>query len=424
MGIAEIREAPTVVIIGAGFGGVEAAKALAACPVRVVLIDRNNYQVFQPLLYQVATTAIQPEDIIYPVRALLRGQKNLEFLLAEVQDFDLNNHMVLTSNGTIPYDYLVVAAGGMTNFFGLNSAAANGFGLKSLEEAVALRNHMLTMVERAVWEPTEMARKAMLTFVVVGGGPTGVETAGAISELMHRVLPKDYPGFDSQEVRVVLLEACNSLLTNMPEKLRNVTATRLTAKQVEVCFGAQVVDYNGEQVSLRSGEIIPTKTLIWAAGVQAAGIVGKMGLKLGSMRRIVVTSSLQVEEHPDIFVVGDAAHCEENGKPLPMIAPVAMQQAKTAAANIALLLKGQPPRAFVNKDMGSLAIIGRNDAVARMGSLAFSGFFAWTFWLLVHVVRNPGFRHRILLIVNWLWDYFFNERASRVIAQEVKEPAK
>ncbi|MCE5287502.1 MAG: NAD(P)/FAD-dependent oxidoreductase [Pelosinus sp.] len=418
------QKRPHVVILGAGFGGLRAAIALANAPVDVTLVDKRNYHLFQPLLYQVATAGVQAGDIAYPVRSILRNQKNLDFRVTRVTSVDVAAKQVQTVDGVIPYDYLIVAVGGSTNFFGMQSVAKNGYGLKNIEDAVGLRNQFLTMVERAVQEPDPDKRRAMLTFVIVGGGPTGVESAGALSELVHLILKKDYPKLNTKEVRILLLEAGPRLLPVVPESLQEVTAKTLWRKQVDVRVGAKVVDFDGEKVTLGSGEIIPTNTLVWAAGVQAASLVTQTGLKLGSMRRIIVESTMQAPDHPEVFAVGDAAHCEWQGRPLPMIAPVANQGAEVAAANIINLIKGRELQNIQYKDKGAMATIGRNEAVARMGTWEFSGFFAWVFWLMVHVIRLVGFRNRIMVLLNWAWEYFFYDRGVRVIMPNIEKQLK
>ncbi|WP_346355865.1 NAD(P)/FAD-dependent oxidoreductase [Azotosporobacter soli] len=420
----ESKTRPHVVIIGAGFGGLNAAQELHAAEADVTLIDKRNYHLFQPLLYQVATAGVQPGDIAYPVRTILRKQKNLDFRMTRATGVDVDKRLVLTRAGDIPYDYLIVAVGGSTNFFGLDSVAANGFGLKDIEDAVGLRNQILSMVERAMQEPDPDLRRAMLTFVVVGGGPTGVESAGALSELVRLVLVKDYPRLNIKEVRIILLEASAHLLAAMPERLQDITYHTLLAKMVEVRFCATVTDFDGEKVTLRGDEVIPARTLIWAAGVQAASFAATSGLALGSMRRIIVNQFLQVPEHPEIFVIGDAAHFEQDGRPLPMIAPVANQGAVIAAQNIRNILQGQPLRPFLYKDPGILATIGRNAAVAKMGNMEFQGFFAWILWLGIHVLRLVGFRNRLMVLLNWAWEYFFYERGVRAIMPNIEKQIK
>ncbi len=409
---------PTVVIVGAGFGGLRAARALAKAPVEVILLDRHNYHLFQPLLYQVATAGLEPEQIAKPVRAILRGQRNFEFRMVEVAGVELDAKRVTTDDGPVAYDYLILAVGGETNYFGLDGIRRHGFGLKDVVEAVAIRNHVLRCFERAMLEPEGERRRALLTFVIVGGGPTGVEMAGALSELIRLVLVKDYPRLNIKDVRVLLLEATDRLLAAMPERLREAAAETLWRKHVEVRFGAAVADYDGARVCFKGGEVIPARTLIWAAGAQAASLTGRMGLPTGRQGRVAVTSTLQPPGHPEVYVIGDAAYLEAEGQPLPMMAPVAIQMAETAAGNVARQLRGEAPVAFRYKDPGSLATIGRNAAVAYIGGVAFKGFIAWAVWLIVHIIQLIGFRNKLFVLLNWAWDYFFYERAARLITKE------
>lgn len=406
---------PRVIIIGAGFGGLWAARALADVPVAVTLIDKNNYHLFQPLLYQVATAALAPPDIVYPVRTILRGQTNLAFRMAEVTAADLTARQLSTTVGTIDYDYLIVATGGETNFFGMKSVERYGFGLKNIDDVLAIRNHILRLFELAAQETNAAARQAMLTFIIVGGGPTGVESAGALAELVYLVMPKDYPSINYYEARIILMEASNRLLTGLPEELGTATVEMLEKKRVEVKFGNPVADFDGEVVTLKDGEMIPARTLIWAAGIRAAALADKLGVKQAGLRRLVVKPTLQLPEYPEVMVIGDIAYLEAEGQPLPMVAPVATQQAQTAANNIRRLVLGQEPEEFIYKNPGVLATIGRNAAVAHMGKWQFRGFFAWVLWLVIHIVRLIGFRNRIVVLINWAWDYFFFERAVRVI---------
>src|SRR5213594_251479 len=276
---------PTVVIVGAGFGGLRAARALRKAPVDVVLLDRHNYHLFQPLLYQVATAGLEPEQIAKPVRAILRGQRNFEFRMVEVTGVDFAARQVATDHGLVSYDFLILAAGGETNYFGLDGIVRHGFGLKSVVEAVAIRNQVLSCFERAMLEPDPERRRALLTFVVVGGGPTGVEMSGALSELIRLVLVKDYPRLNIKDVRVLLLEASDRLLATLPERLREAAAETLWRKHVEVRFGAAVQDYDGGRVVLKGGEVIPGHTLIWAAGAQAVTLTTQLGLATGRQGR-------------------------------------------------------------------------------------------------------------------------------------------
>ena len=409
---------PTVVIVGAGFGGLRVARALRRAPVQVVLVDRNNYHLFQPLLYQVATAGLEPEEIAKPARAILRGQKNFDFRMIEVTRVDFAAKRLDTTAGPIAYDFLVLAPGGETNFFGLASLQRHGLGLKDIPDAITIRNHVLTCFEQAMLEPDAEKRRALLTFIVVGGGPTGVEMAGALSELIRLVLVKDYPRLNIKDVRILLLEATDKLLPALPERLREAAGKTLWRKYVEVRFGATVADFDGRQARLKSGEIIPAQTVIWAAGVRAAPLTATLGLAPARQGRIPVAPTLQLAGHPEVFIIGDAAYREQDGEPLPMVAPVAIQMGESVARNIARQLRGQPLEPFRYHDQGTLATIGRNAAVAHVFGLQLSGFPAWVMWLVVHIIQLIGFRNKLFVLLNWAWDYFFYERAARLITRD------
>ncbi len=406
-------ELPTVVIVGCGFGGLNAARALRRAPVNVLLLDRNNYHLFQPLLYQVATAGLEPEEIARPVRAILRKQKNFDFRLVEVQSVDFAQRRLETSAGPVAYDFLILSHGSETNFFGLDSMQRYGLGLKDIPDAIRVRNRVLTSFEQAMLETDPERRRAMLTFIVVGGGPTGVEMAGALSELIRLVLVKDYPRLNIKDVRILLLEATDKILAAMPERLREAAVKTLWRKWIDVRFNAVVAGFDGELVRLKSGEVIPARTVIWAAGVKARPLVGPPG-----EGRVRVQPTLQHPEYPEVYIIGDAASLEENGHPLAMVAPVAIQMGRHAARNIRHALRGESLAPFRYRDQGTLATIGRNAAVADVYGIKAKGFLAWVMWLGIHIVQLIGFRNKLFVLVNWAWDYFFYERAARLITRD------
>lgn len=416
--MSENGDRPHVVIVGAGFGGLNAARTLRGAPVRITLIDRNNYHLFQPLLYQVATAGLEPEQIAKPIRAILRDQSNLRFRMAEVEDVDLERRRLHTNLGSMEYDYLVMAVGAQTDFFQMENLERSALDLKGLDDAIHVRNHVLRCFERAAIEDDPQRRKDLLTFLIVGGGPTGVEMAGAISELIHLVLLRDYPELSREDVRVLLFEAVDQVLPGFPRSLGEAARDELADKGIEVRLEEAVEDYDGRAARLANGEVVPSETLIWAAGVKAHGIVRQLGVELARSRRVPVEATLQLPDHPTVFVVGDAAHREADGKPLPMMAPVAIQMAKRAAENIERLVQGKSPEPFEYRDPGSLATIGRNAAVADVFGLQFTGFVAWVVWLVVHLIQLIGFRNRLVVLINWAWDYFFYDRAVRLITGE------
>jgi NADH dehydrogenase len=414
-----IQKVPHVVIIGAGFGGLQAAQKLAGAPVQVTIIDRHNYHLFQPLLYQVAIAGLVPSQIAYPLRTIFRRHKNVDFLMSEVSSIDFDSYYIKANGSVIAYDYLILAVGGQTNFFGMSEVEQHGFQLKDVDSAVDTRNHLLQTFEQASREVDAEKRRAMLTFVVVGGGPTGVETAGALAELISHVMTKDYPYMDLSEVRVLLLEAAPSVMMTYPDGLRNATRRLLKSKGVEVMENTRLIGYNGRQVMLADETTIDTHTLIWTAGVRSAQITDRLGVPQAAGKRIRVEPTLQLPGHPEVFIIGDAAYVEdEKGQPLPMLATVAQQQARSAARNLKRILKGDQPGPFHYKDPGLLATIGRNAAVARIWGLSFSGFIAWVIWVVLHIYRIIGFRNRVLVLINWAWDYFFYENQVRLITKE------
>lgn len=410
---------PHVVIVGAGFGGLETAQKLAHAPVQITLIDRHNYHLFQPLLYQIAIAGLVPSQIAYPLRTIFRHQKNLTFQMGEVTSIDFASHYIRTNGSVIAYDYLVLAIGGQTNFFGMKNVEENGFQLKSIEDATGTRNHLLRVFEQASREVEPDKRRALLTFVVVGGGPTGVETAGALAELIVHVLAKDYPQMDLEEVRVLLVEATGNVMATYPDELQKATTNLLENKGVEIFLNTRLTDYNGKTVTFADGLKLDTYTVIWTAGVRSAELTDRLGVQQAAAKRVRVDPTLQLPQRPEVFVIGDSAYLEDGkGQPLPMLATVAQQEAKVAARNIQNILKGESPEPFQYKDPGLLATIGRNAAVARIWGLSFSGFIAWMIWVWLHIFRLIGFRNRLTVLINWAWDYLFYDNQIRLITRE------
>jgi NADH dehydrogenase len=409
---------PAVVIVGAGFAGLKAARLLAKAPVRVLLIDRNNYHLFQPLLYQVAAAYLEPDQVAKPVRAILRSQANLAFRVAEVRGVDFERKRVVTAEQAFPYDYLILAVGGQTAFYGLKGVEHNGLPLKSLADAVRIRSRILQCCERAELEEDPLARKALLTFVVGGGGSAGVEMAGALAELVQQVLVKDYPELERDDLRVLLLEGQGEILPGMPADLCQAARRTLERKGVRVRLNASIREFTGQEIWLQNGERIPASILIWTGGVSAAGLVKALKLPLGRQDRVRVEPTLQVPGHPEAYVVGDASYMEAEGQPLPMVAPAAVQMAEKAVDNILRQLSGRPPQPFVYRSPGLLATIGRNAAVAQIAGLKFRGFPAWVVWLVVHLIRLVGFRNRLMVLISWAYDYLFLDRAVRLIVKD------
>jgi NADH dehydrogenase len=407
-------ERPRVAIIGAGFGGLWAARALAPLSFNMTLIDRNNYHTFLPLLYQVAAAELEPEEIIYPVRSILRPLPNVDFLMAEVNGIDFEGRVVQTNVAPVSYDFLILAAGSSTNFFGM-PGAQHAYPLKSLDDAIRLRNHILCCFECAVSLSDPQQRRKVLSFVIVGGGPTGVEFAGALAELFRGPLRKDYSKVGLSDSRVILLEAAGSLLSGLPKRLAVYALDRLRRMGVDVELNAAVRRVEADAVHLKDGTVIPAETVVWTAGVRGERSAATWGLPLDPSGRVRTQPTLQIHGHPEIYAVGDLSRCEQDGRPLPMIAPVAIQQATIAARNIQRQSSGQPLLAFRFRDPGMMVTIGRNAAVAHFAGLAITGFPAWLAWLGVHLIKLIGFRNRLMVLTNWAWDYFLYERAVRLI---------
>jgi len=413
-----------VVIVGMGFGGVRAARELAGKGLEVLMLDRNNYHLFQPLLYQVATAALEQESIAYPIRAMARRWSETRFRLTDVCGVDTDGKRVMTSEGPIEYDYLIIAAGSETNFFGMTSIAEHAYDLKRLEHAEALRNQILGLFERAVKEHDPARRRAMLTFVIVGGGPTGVEFAGSLVELVRYVLSKDYPELSITESRVLLVEAADTILISQPAHLRKYALNRLRRMGVEVLLNTKVSDAAPEHVVFGDATVLPTHTLFWSAGVKAGPLAGTLDIPKAGGGRIKVKPDLTVDGHPDVYVIGDMAWCEQDGAALPMVAPVAMQMGAYAGKAILARQVEREPPPFRYRDKGSMATIGRSSAVASAFGLHLSGYFAWLAWLALHLMYLIGFRNRILVIMNWAWYYFFHERQVRLITMKESGPPR
>jgi len=407
---------PRLVIVGAGFGGLWAARALRNEDLDVLVVDRENYHTFLPLLYQVAAAELGPTEIAYPVRSVFRGVENVDFRMAAVLDVDFDRKILTTPVEEIPYDYLILSLGSTSHFFGIEGAEEHAFPLRTMREAMPLRHHILSRFETAVQEQDEDERRRLLTFVVVGGGPTGVEYTGALAELVHGPLRQDFPRLSGDEPRIVLLEATDRLLPELPEKLGRYAGSRLERRGAEVETGAAVSSVGPDAVRLEDGRRIPTDTVVWTAGVWGAPEAGRWGLPLVRGGRVRVRESLQVPSRDEVFVVGDLAYVEDDeGSPVPQVAPAAIQEAEHAAEGVLRLMAGEKPEAFHFRDPGMLAVIGRSAGVARLRGLVFTGFVAWFLWLVVHIWKLIGFRNRILVLINWAWNYSSYERAVRLI---------
>jgi NADH dehydrogenase len=412
-----------VVIVGAGFGGLAAARALHGAPVDVVLVDRHNYHTFQPLLYQVATAGLEPEEIAYAVRAIFHRQRNVQFRLGDVSEIAWDEkRLVLAGGDALEYDFLIVAAGASTNDFGIEGVAEHALALKSLEDAIRLRSHVLARFEAAAEDPA-LVEGGALSFVIVGGGPTGVEMAGALVELIHLVLRKDHPEIPIERVRVILIEREANLLGTFHPDLQRYARKVLEKRRVEVITGASVKRARADAVELDDGRTIAAHTLIWAAGVRASPLADRLARSSGANieqtrgGRMLVAPDLSLPGHPEVFIVGDmAASRDAHGRLHPQLAPVAIQGARHAARTIERRLKGATSSAFVYTDRGTMATIGRNAAVCELrGGVRTRGFVAWCMWLALHLVQLIGFRNRAIVLVNWAWNYFTYDRGARLI---------
>jgi NADH dehydrogenase len=410
--------APHVVIVGGGFGGLNAAFALTRVPVRVTLLDRRNHHLFQPLLYQVATAALSPGDIAQPIRHILRGRPNVAVLLAEATAVDLAGRRVLLADGEIAYDFLILATGASHAYFGHDEWAPLAPGLKSIEDALEIRRRILLAFEAAEREADAARRRALLTFVIVGGGPTGVELAGALAEIARDVLVHDFRAIDPSQARIVLLEAGPRVLGAFAEPLSRVAARELAARGVEVRPSAEVTRIAPGLVE--AGPLsFAVETVLWAAGVQASSLAASLGVPRDRMGRVLVEPDLTVPGHPEAFVIGDLAAFlhdpSAGGRPLAGLAPVAIQMGRHAAGNVVRLARREASRPFRYRDKGMMATIGRNAAVVQVGRVRLTGLVAWLAWVLVHIVTLIGLRNRLLVLIEWAWAYVTFNRGVRLI---------
>ena len=416
---------PRIIIVGAGFGGLFAARALANKPVEVLLIDRSNFHTFTPLLYQVATCALDPSEIAYPIRTIFRKNRNIRSLLGDVSAIDYANKTIDVQIGEHirqeAYDYLILATGSTPTYFGNDVFRENALELRTLNDAIHLRNHILSLFEQAAWVEEESMRQAMTTIVVVGGGPTGLETAGAIYELYNHVLNKEYLHHE-MKTRVVLVEMQPYLLAPYPEPLQQAALEQLRSLGVEVLLGNPVQEVAKDHITLADGKAIATYTLVWAAGVKGSPLAEMLNVPLERGGRLPILPTTEVINRPAIYAVGDMTYLEdEAGEPYPMVIPVAQQQGELAAQNILAEIEGKEKRPFHYHDRGSMATIGRRRAVAWIyNKIPLSGYLAWLAWLILHLATLLGFRNRLNVFVNWVWNYFTYDRSVRIILEQSK----
>ena len=408
---------PRVVVVGAGFGGLKVVQNLRRAPVEVTLVDARNYHTFQPLLYQVATAALNAEEIAQSVRSLFHGYRNFDFRMAQATGVDWERkHLLLKGGDALPFDYLVLATGTVTNDFGIEGVARYSFGLKSVEEAIALRSHILRQFEQANSDPSLLERGA-LTVVVVGGGPTGVEMAGAIVEWFKRLMPRDFPRLDVGRAHVILVEAANCLLAPFHESLQQNALDTLRRFGVEVRLNEAVTRVTDNAVHLKSGEVIHARTVVWAAGMKPSPLAQALGVELSRGGRVVVNPDMSIPGHPDAFVVGDLALGKNpDGTLHPQLAQAALQGGRHVARQIQRRMRNEPTEPFIYRDPGTMATIGHSAAVAQFPSgVKFTGFFAWLVWLFLHLVYLIGLRNRLSVFLDWVWHYFTYDRSARLL---------
>jgi len=407
---------PVLVVVGGGFGGLSAVKELDGKPVKIILIDRSNHHLFQPLLYQVATAGLSPADIAQPIRAILRNQENVTVVLDEVKEIHPETREVVTGDLTFHYDYLIVAAGARHHYFGNNDWEPLAPGLKSLEDAVELRRRVLLAFEVAEKAPTPALREAAMTFVVVGAGPTGVEMAGAISELARFTLRKDFRRINPAEAKVILIEAGPRVLPTFDPTLSESAMKQLKNLHVDVRVNSAVKRISEGEVQVNE-TVIPTRTVIWAAGNKASPLAAMLGAEVDRQGRVKVNADLSIPGHPHVFAIGDMITATyDGGKPVPGVSPAAMQAGRHAAKNILHLIQREPTEPWNYFDKGSMATIGRNAAVAQIGSFKFGGLLAWAAWVFVHLLFLIGFRNRSAVFLQWIWAYFTYGKGARLIS--------
>ncbi len=414
---------PRVVIIGGGFAGLAIMEKLKNKPIQVVLIDKNNFYQFQPLFYQVATSGLEPDSIVFPFRKQIGRSKNVIFRLAEVIEIKTKENTVVTNKGTIVYDYLVLATGSTTNFFGMKNVEQNSLGMKDIRDSLNIRHMMLQNLEQAAITCDDRERDALTNFVIVGGGPAGVEMAGALAEFCKYILPKDYPEYPSSIMKIYLLEAVDELLVAMSDNASTKTLSYLKALHVHVLFNESVVDYDGKVVKTKSGKKIYARNLIWTAGVKGQFPKGIDGQAITWGNRLKTNEYLMVEGYQNIFAIGDLAAqiSKEMPKGHPQVAQVAIQQGRFLAKTIMEVIERKPlTTSFIYKDKGSLATVGKRRAVADLGKLKFSGYTAWLLWSLVHLMSISGFRNKLLVGLNWAISYFSYDKSNRLIIRNFK----
>jgi len=415
---------PKIVIVGGGFGGLTAAKELAKHEVKVTLIDKNNYHVFVPMLYQVAAAEIDSHDIIYPLRDIFSTWDHVSFKLGAVNNIDLDGKVVKSDGKEYPYDYLIVAAGSTSNFFGISGAIEHSFPLKNMEQSIVLRNHVICNYEQADQTNDPEVRKKLLTFVIVGGGATGVEFAGALSELLRGPVRTDFPSIDyEKEVKIVLVDALKSSVPFMPDRLQNYTNEKLQEMGVELHFNKMVTEITPDKVSFKDGSSIDTKTVVWTAGVQGNIAASDWNLPVGRGGRIAVNEFLQLPDRPEVYIVGDLAAVTDfkTEKPIPMVATAAIQEGTHAARNIVKDANKYRKKPFVYNDKGQMVVIGRNRGIALIKGRQFNGFIASMLWMVVHIYFLIGFKNKLLVIISWAWDYISFQRLGRTIFPALKK---